>query len=88
MALRTNYKPPIHNLERWVKKSEVNVRLTCWLVAGLLLVPREARGQVRVDGNWSPWSTIGGYCVQPSNRWVPYPCSQPMGGYDTPAVSQ
>ncbi len=24
---------------------------------------------MRVDGNWSPWSTLGSYCVMPTNRY-------------------
>ena len=47
-------------------------RLTCWLVVGqlvLLLLVREAAAQIRVDGNWSPWSTLSSYCVQSANRY-------------------
>ena len=55
------------------------------MLAGALLLPvisllGASEALIRVDGNWSPWSTVKSYCVDPSARQNLVTCG---GGVET-----
>ena len=55
--------------------------LAAWLLSLLAtLGPVEVESVIRVDGQWSPWSTVQSYCVDPKARQNLVTCG---GGVET-----
>ena len=50
------------------------------LLSLLTLGPVEIESVIRVDGQWSPWSTVQSYCVDPAARQNLVTCG---GGVET-----
>ena len=40
----------------------------------LVSLPAPAEAAIRVDGGWSPWSSVRGFCVRPDNNQALVDC--------------